>query len=89
LSNKYAVRKITWQLPYIKHKKKDGTYKVSIEIIHKSKRVYIPTQIYVKDKDLTKDLKFRKSFYSLNLERLIAQYREYIAESRNKIEFYR
>ncbi|MDR0754805.1 MAG: site-specific integrase [Prevotellaceae bacterium] len=73
---------------YIKHRKEDGTYKVYIEITHKRQRAYIPTSIYVTDKDLTKDLKFRKSFYSLNLERLMAQFREYIAELGVKIEYY-
>jgi integrase len=65
---------------YIQKRKNDGTHRILIEITHNRQRAYIPTEIYVTDKDLTAKKHLKKTFYSLALDKLIIHYRQQIAD---------
>ncbi|MDR1198637.1 MAG: site-specific integrase [Prevotellaceae bacterium] len=75
-------------VPYIRIQKNDGTYRVLIKITHQKLRVFIPTEIYVSQKDINNKNQLKKNFSSIPLEKIIYTYRNRIAELGTKIKAY-
>jgi integrase len=67
------------------HKKTDGTYNVKIVLYHK-KQVYIDTQHFVVDRQLTKSFKIKDQFIIAQLEATLSTYRKAISDLGGKIE---
>lgn len=66
------------------YKKSDGTYNVKIVLYHGTS-VYIDTEHYVVDKQLTKSFKIKDQFIVAQLEATIGRYRKHISELGEKI----
>ncbi|MDR1199081.1 MAG: hypothetical protein LBK94_08760 [Prevotellaceae bacterium] len=55
--------------PFIRTIKKDDSSRIIIEITHIGKRAYIPTEIYVSQKDINSKSQLKKNFSSIPLEK--------------------
>lgn len=59
----------------VDHRKADGTYCIKIRITHNRKSLYVPTQLYVTDKHLTKSKEIKDHGYIIAANRIIDEMR--------------
>ncbi|HEX4373942.1 MAG TPA: hypothetical protein VHZ50_11625, partial [Puia sp.] len=69
------------------NKRVDGTYNVSIRLIHKRKCVFIRTHHYVSADQLSKNLEIKDFAVLRQLDKTIKLYRSAIGNLNNTIEF--
>lgn len=62
----------------VDHRKADGTYCIKIRITHNRKSLYVPTQLYVTDKHLTKSKEIKDHGYIIAANRIIDEMREIV-----------
>lgn len=62
----------------VDHRKADGTYCIKIRITHNRKSLYVPTQLYVTDKHLTKSKEIKDHGYIIAANRIIDEMRSRI-----------
>ncbi|MGN8072225.1 phage integrase SAM-like domain-containing protein [Mucilaginibacter sp. 22184] len=67
------------------HKKADGTYNVKICIAHKNERVFLDTEHYVTDKQLTKDRTIKDQFILTCVNKTQDGYRRLISDNEEMI----
>jgi integrase len=67
------------------HKKADGTYNVKICIAHKNERVFLDTEHYVTDKQLTKDRTIKDQFILTCVNKTQDGYRRLISDNEDMI----
>lgn len=65
--------------PIVKHKRKDGTYKVYIRVTHNSKLAYIPTNIYIVATDMTRSLNIKSKGVLDRTSDIILRYRKKVS----------
>lgn len=71
---------------YSHHKKQDGTYNVKIRVIHKQKKRYISTSIFVDKDDLTRTLKIKNQLVVDQTDDIIKDYRSICNKNSQLIE---
>ena len=64
----------------VDHRKADGTYNVKIRLTHNRKSLYLPTHLYITDKELTKSKKIKEHSILIATNKLIDDMRAVILD---------